>query len=82
MSVSIHHQNPQTSPSRPGPYNAVVQAAWSPRVCIVRRKTSRCALADPRRTAYERAVTFEGPSHHTEEGPPPPFPPARAPPLP
>jgi hypothetical protein len=48
--------------------NNLIQAVWSPRVCIVQRKTNRHAIIDRSYSAYERAVTYEGPSHYTEDG--------------
>jgi hypothetical protein len=48
--------------------NSLIQAVWSPRVCIVQRKTNRYAINDKSYSAYERAVTYEGPSHYTEDG--------------
>ena len=48
--------------------NSLIQAVWSPRVCIVQRKTNRYSINDRSYSAYERAVTYEGPSHYTEDG--------------
>mmetsp|Transcript_4841 Transcript_4841/g.8793 ORF Transcript_4841/g.8793 Transcript_4841/m.8793 type:complete len:542 (-) Transcript_4841:376-2001(-) len=48
--------------------NSLIQAVWSPRVCIVQRKTNRYSISDRSYSAYERAVTYEGPSHYTEDG--------------
>lgn len=48
--------------------NSLIQAVWSPRVCIVQRKTNRHSINDRSYSAYERAVTYEGPSHYTEDG--------------
>eukprot|EP01006_Ploeotia_vitrea_P015806 TRINITY_DN46148_c0_g1_i1.p1 TRINITY_DN46148_c0_g1~~TRINITY_DN46148_c0_g1_i1.p1 ORF type:complete len:610 (-),score=67.34 TRINITY_DN46148_c0_g1_i1:1194-2990(-) len=48
--------------------SSLIQAVWSPRVCIVQRKTNRHAINDKSYSPYERAVTYEGPSHYTDDG--------------
>ena len=51
--------------------NSVIQAVWSPRVCIVQRRTNRSSIKDRLqcdRDPYPCAVTYEGPSHFSEEG--------------
>eukprot|EP00667_Euglena_gracilis_P008961 EG_transcript_9092 len=48
--------------------NSLIQAVWSPRVCIVQRKTNKYAINDKTYSPYERAVTYEGPSHFTDDG--------------
>eukprot|EP00756_Hemistasia_phaeocysticola_P026984 Hpha_TRINITY_DN16093_c3_g4::TRINITY_DN16093_c3_g4_i1::g.117001::m.117001 len=54
-----------------GERNSVIQAVWSPRVCIVQRKTNVRSLkdkAESTRDPYSCAVTYEGPSHFSEDG--------------
>jgi hypothetical protein len=54
-----------------GHRNSVIQAVWSPRVCIVQRRTNVSSIADKvqaERDPYPIAVTYEGPSHFSEEG--------------
>eukprot|EP01062_Namystynia_karyoxenos_P040792 TRINITY_DN296_c0_g1_i1.p1 TRINITY_DN296_c0_g1~~TRINITY_DN296_c0_g1_i1.p1 ORF type:complete len:564 (+),score=175.24 TRINITY_DN296_c0_g1_i1:90-1694(+) len=54
-----------------GARNSVIQAVWSPRVCIVQRKTNVRPLhdrAESTRDPYSCAVTYEGPSHFSEDG--------------
>ena len=54
-----------------GHRNSVIQAVWSPRVCIVQRRTNVCSIKDKlqcERDPYTSAVTYEGPSHFSEEG--------------
>jgi len=40
----------------------VVRAIWSPKVCVVERRTNRHAMHDSRFGLLERTVTYEGPS--------------------
>eukprot|EP01065_Artemidia_motanka_P049713 TRINITY_DN8313_c1_g1_i1.p1 TRINITY_DN8313_c1_g1~~TRINITY_DN8313_c1_g1_i1.p1 ORF type:complete len:536 (+),score=209.03 TRINITY_DN8313_c1_g1_i1:126-1733(+) len=54
-----------------GTRNSVIQAVWSPRVTIVQRKTNVRSLkdkAETQRDPYSCAVTYEGPSHYSEDG--------------
>ena len=54
-----------------GRNNSVIQAVWSPRVCIVQRKTNVKQLhgrAEGSKDPYSCAVTYEGPSHYSEDG--------------
>lgn len=44
-----------------GARNAVIRAIWSPKVCVVERRTNRHAIGDRRFGIYERAITYEGP---------------------
>jgi hypothetical protein len=46
----------------------VIQASWSPRVCLLRRRTSRRGRGDHRHPVSERYVTFDGPDHLSVEG--------------
>uniref|UniRef100_A0A7S1MM46 Uncharacterized protein n=1 Tax=Neobodo designis TaxID=312471 RepID=A0A7S1MM46_NEODS len=50
--------------------NNVIQAIWSPRLCMVQRRTNRGSIKDKiqcERDPYPVAVTYEGPSHFSEE---------------
>lgn len=54
-----------------GHRNSVIQAVWSPRVCIVQRRTNVNSISDKvqaEKDPYNIAVTYEGPSHFSEEG--------------
>lgn len=54
-----------------GHRNSVIQAVWSPRVCIVQRRTNISSIGDKvqaEKDPYNIAVTYEGPSHFSEEG--------------
>jgi hypothetical protein len=54
-----------------GHRNSVIQAVWSPRVCIVQRRTNVGSISDKvqaEKDPYNIAVTYEGPSHFSEEG--------------
>eukprot|EP00906_Rhabdomonas_costata_P000644 RCo000825 len=46
--------------------NEVLQAVWSPQVCHVNKLVNRHRLKDFGRSAYDRAVTYEGPTHLSE----------------
>jgi hypothetical protein len=46
-----------------GKHNNVIQAIWTPHMCLVSRRTNQYAVRDSRETMYDRAVTFEGPSY-------------------
>jgi hypothetical protein len=46
-----------------GKHNNVIQAIWTPHMCLVSRRTNQHAVRDSRETMYDRAVTFEGPSY-------------------
>lgn len=54
-----------------GLHNTVIQAVWSPRVCMIQRRTNRGSIEDKiqcEKDPYPTAVTYEGPSHFSEEG--------------
>lgn len=51
-----------------GSHNSVVQAIWSPHVCLVEKRNNCLKLIDKKNTMYERAVTYEGPAHYSQEG--------------
>lgn len=46
-----------------GKHNNVIQAIWTPHMCLVSRRTNQHAVRDGRESMYDRAVTFEGPSY-------------------
>ena len=48
-------------------HNCQIQAIWSPRVTMVRRRSNKATLDDKLLTPYERCVTFDGPSHYSED---------------
>lgn len=50
-----------------GSSNSLLQVVWSPHVCLVRRRTNNNRLLDFKHSMYERAVTYEGPSHYSSE---------------
>ena len=54
-----------------GHRNSVIQAVWSPKICLVQRRTNCNSIRDKlqcERDPYVCAVTYEGRSHHSEEG--------------
>eukprot|EP01027_Heterolobosea_sp_BB2_P005147 GEZU01007901.1.p1 GENE.GEZU01007901.1~~GEZU01007901.1.p1 ORF type:complete len:139 (+),score=31.97 GEZU01007901.1:40-456(+) len=51
-----------------GSFNSVIQAIWSPHVTLVERRNNIHKLNDKKWTMYERAVTYEGPAHYSNEG--------------
>ena len=53
-----------------GPRNAVIRTIWSPKVCLVERRTNRHAIHDRRFGLYERTVTYEGPGIQTRSDDP------------
>jgi len=48
-------------------YNTVIQAVWSPHMCVVRKRQNRFAMRDKRQSMFDRAVTYEGPTHLSDE---------------
>lgn len=55
-----------------GPRNAVIRAIWSPKCCLVERRTNRlrhAIHAAPGCGIYERTVTYEGPDRFSEATP-------------
>eukprot|EP00762_Andalucia_godoyi_P002098 ANDGO_02506.mRNA.1 hypothetical protein DQ04_09241000 len=48
---------------------SLIQATWSPYLCIVDRRINKNGAEDKRFTPYERAVTHEGPQHHSKSVP-------------
>lgn len=54
-----------------GYHNSVIKAVWSPRVCMVQRRTNKFSVFDKKRAEndpFSAAVTYEGPSYLSEEG--------------
>eukprot|EP00624_Nannochloropsis_granulata_P001013 evm.model.NODE_14596_length_8023_cov_27.736881.4 len=52
-----------------GPRNTVIRAIWSPKLCIAERRVNLRNIWDRRYGLYERAVTYEGPDHHSQATP-------------
>ncbi len=54
-----------------GAHNSTVQAIWSPHVIRIERRNNSHKLMDTRRkqkiSNYERAVTYEGPTHYSTQ---------------
>ena len=48
--------------------NAQIQVIWSPRVTLIQRRVNKNRLGDRNIPAYRRAVTYDGPTYHSEEG--------------
>eukprot|EP00668_Euglena_longa_P032515 GGOE01041871.1.p1 GENE.GGOE01041871.1~~GGOE01041871.1.p1 ORF type:complete len:874 (-),score=207.87 GGOE01041871.1:549-3143(-) len=48
-------------------FNDMIQVVWSPKVCHVSRRTNRHKLYEKGPTRYEKALTYEGWSAHSEE---------------
>lgn len=51
---------------------SVYQAIWSPHVVLVERRVNQLKFLDLRHPAFDRLVTFEGPSHYSAQMPCPP----------
>eukprot|EP00667_Euglena_gracilis_P004324 EG_transcript_4341 len=50
-----------------GKENSQIQAIWSPRVCMVQRRSNKHAINDRYVAPYARCVTFDGPSLYSED---------------
>jgi hypothetical protein len=48
-------------------YNEVLQAVWSPKICHVNKRINRWKLSDRAHARFEKAITYEGATHYTEE---------------
>ncbi|KAG5497484.1 hypothetical protein JKF63_03747 [Porcisia hertigi] len=51
--------------------NSVIKAVWSPRVCMVQRRTNKYQIFDRKRADYDPfsiTVTYDGPTFLSEEG--------------
>jgi len=47
---------------------AMIRAVWTPKMCLLERKTNIRKLHDTRYGIYERAVTFDGADAHSNPG--------------
>ena len=52
-----------------GVANAMIRAIWSPKVCLLERRTNNYNLQDKRYGMYERAVTYEGAEFYSHPDP-------------
>jgi len=52
-----------------GERNSVIRAIWTPNLCLMERRMNLRKLTDPRVLGYERAVTYEGETRHSESVP-------------
>lgn len=50
-----------------GKHNNVIQAVWTSHMCLVSRRRNKHAVRDTRESMYDRAVTYEGPPHLSED---------------
>lgn len=53
-----------------GYFNSLIKCVWSPRVCMVRRRTNKYPILDKKRAAndpFSTTVTYEGPLFLSEE---------------
>lgn len=50
-------------------HNSGIRAIWSPRICLVDRRTNRYKFNDSKYSVYERAVTFDGPESFSRHDP-------------
>lgn len=53
-----------------GYYNSVIKAVWSPRICMVHRRTNKYHVDDKKRAEcdpFSNIVTYEGPTFLSEE---------------
>ena len=48
--------------------NAVVCSIWSPKVCLLERRTNHLKIHDTRRPLHDRVITYEGPEHLSTTG--------------
>ena len=56
-------------PSGGGTHNSLIQAIWTPNLCLMERRRTKQGLHDTRFGLYERTVTFEGPDVHSTSKP-------------
>eukprot|EP00741_Cyanophora_paradoxa_P018640 tig00021072_g17990.t1 len=52
-----------------GDNNAIIQAVWLPRFCLLERRVNKRKISDLKVNMYERAVTFEGTEYHSDSVP-------------
>eukprot|EP01063_Lacrimia_lanifica_P018651 TRINITY_DN2555_c0_g1_i1.p1 TRINITY_DN2555_c0_g1~~TRINITY_DN2555_c0_g1_i1.p1 ORF type:complete len:601 (+),score=161.82 TRINITY_DN2555_c0_g1_i1:130-1932(+) len=48
--------------------NAQIQVIWSPRLCMIQRRMNKNRMSDRTLPPDQRAVTYDGPPHLSEEG--------------
>lgn len=51
--------------------NSVLEAVWSPRICMVQRRTNKYPVSDKKRAEgdpFSTVVTYEGPNYLSEQG--------------
>ena len=46
----------------------MIQAIWSPRVCVFTKQVNLRKLTEHRFDVYERALTFDGPAYYSRNG--------------
>ena len=56
-------------PTGGGTHNSLIQAIWTPNLCLMERRRTKQSLQDARFGLYERTVTFEGPDVHSASKP-------------
>ena len=56
-------------PTGGGTHNSLIQAIWTPNLCLMERRRTKQSLHDARFGLYERTVTFEGPDVHSTSKP-------------
>lgn len=56
-------------PTGGGTHNSLIQAIWTPNLCLMERRRTKQSLLDARFGLYERTVTFEGPDVHSMSKP-------------
>ena len=47
----------------------VIRSIWTPNLCLMERRVNQNKVTDRRIGMYERAVTYEGPTHFSESMP-------------
>eukprot|EP01064_Diplonema_japonicum_P002910 TRINITY_DN1188_c4_g2_i1.p1 TRINITY_DN1188_c4_g2~~TRINITY_DN1188_c4_g2_i1.p1 ORF type:complete len:570 (+),score=105.78 TRINITY_DN1188_c4_g2_i1:49-1758(+) len=48
--------------------NSQIQVIWSPRVTLIQRRVNKNRICGRNISAYQRAVTYDGPTHLSDEG--------------
>jgi hypothetical protein len=46
----------------------MIQAIWSPRVCVFTKQVNLRKLKEHKFDVYERALTFDGPAYYSKNG--------------
>jgi hypothetical protein len=52
-----------------GLFNSMIQAAWSPQMCLLERRVNLCPLLSGRASLQERCCTYEGSEHLSQIAP-------------